>query len=115
MAMSAMAADLLAAGANPNDNESLYHSVEHASTECTSLLLDQGATISGTNAVHNAIGVGNIAAVRLFLKHGVSVDERIAAQRSMTLLQWAIECNADRELLELLISAGADLQPRWTD
>ncbi len=36
---------LLEAGANPDDGESLYHSVEHGSTECTRLLLEHGATV----------------------------------------------------------------------
>jgi hypothetical protein len=36
----ALALVLLEAGANPNDNESLYHSTEHADHECTKLLLE---------------------------------------------------------------------------
>jgi ankyrin repeat protein len=106
----ALAELLLASGANPDDNESLYHSVEHETTDCTALLLRQGATISGTNAVHHAVGLGNIAAIKVFFQYGADVNERIAAQRGMTLLHWAIECNQNRELLELLIQHGADLR-----
>jgi ankyrin repeat protein len=106
---------LLEAGANPDDNESLYHSVEHRNTECTELLLAQGATITGTNAVHHAIACSNIPALQLFLQHGVNIDERIAAQQDMTLLQWAIECNQPRDVLELLVSRGADLRAKSRD
>lgn len=106
----AIAQILLEAGAKPDDNESLYHSVEHEETSCTKLLLEYGALISGTNAVHNAVGLGNIDAVRMFLQHGADVNEPIRAQRMMTLLHWAIACNQDREMLELLITHGADLK-----
>jgi ankyrin repeat protein len=106
---------LLEAGANPDDNESLYHSVEHEATDCTALLLAHGATISGTNAVHNAVALGNIAALKLFLQHGAGVNERIGAQQGMTLLHWAIECDQDRDMLELLISHGADLRAKSRD
>ena len=111
----ALAKILLDAGANPNDNESLYHSVEHDHSDCTVLLLERGATISGTNAVHHAVGLGHMAALKLFLKHGADVNERIGAQQMMTLFQWAIECNQDRDMLELLIEQGADLHARSID
>ena len=111
----AIARLLLEAGATPDDNESLYHSVEHESTDCTALLLAHGATISGTNAVHNAVALGNTAALKLFLQHGADVNERIGAQQGMTLLHWAIECDQDRDLLELLISHGADLRATSRD
>jgi hypothetical protein len=41
---------LLAAGATPNDNESLYHSLETGDDHCLLLLLRAGAVITGTNA-----------------------------------------------------------------
>src|SRR5206468_1580814 len=40
---------LLEAGANPNDGESLYHSVE--SVDCTRVLLEHGARIEEHNAL----------------------------------------------------------------
>jgi ankyrin repeat protein len=106
---------LLEAGATPDDNESLYHSVEHESADCTALLLAHDATISGTNAVHNAVALGNTAALRLFLQHGADVNERIGTQQGMTLLHWAIDSDQDRDLLELLISHGADLRATSQD
>ncbi|MCA9150791.1 MAG: ankyrin repeat domain-containing protein [Planctomycetales bacterium] len=106
---------LLKAGATPNDNESLYHSVEHHSAACTELLLRYDAKISGTNAVHHALACDNIRALSLFLDHGVDINERIHAQQSMTLLQWAIECGQSREVLEMLIARGADLRATSRD
>src|SRR3954471_12339728 len=42
---------LLDRGANPNDGESLYHSMEAEDTACAELLLDRGATVRDTNAL----------------------------------------------------------------
>jgi hypothetical protein len=44
---------LLSAGADPNDDESLYHSLE--SFTCTRLLLENGARIGGTDALYRAL------------------------------------------------------------
>lgn len=106
---------LLDAGATPDDNESLYHSVEHEVPDCTALLLSYGATITGTNAVHHSVALGNVAALKLFLQQGGDANERLAPQRSLTLLHWAIDCNQGREVLELLIEHGADLRARSID
>jgi hypothetical protein len=43
---------LLDAGADPNDGESLYHSLENP--DCTRMLLLRGARVSGTNALRRA-------------------------------------------------------------
>jgi ankyrin repeat protein len=44
---------LLDAGADPNDGESLYHSLE--TSTCTRLLLEHGARIAGNNALYRAL------------------------------------------------------------
>lgn len=111
----ALARLLLDAGAKTDDNESLYHSAEHADTACTKLLLERGAAIADTNAMHNAIGAGNTDALRLMLEHGGDVNERIDAQQGMTLLHWAIQCEQNAETLQLLIDQGADLHARSND
>jgi hypothetical protein len=49
---------LLAAGANPDDNESLYHSTETPDHSCLRLLLEAGATVAGSNALPAAAGGG---------------------------------------------------------
>mgnify|MGYP006160032311 CR=1 FL=1 len=47
---------LLDAGASPNDGESLYHAL--GSLECTRLLLEAGARVPGTNALHRVLDLG---------------------------------------------------------
>ena len=42
---------LLDRGANPDDGESVYHSVEAEDTACLELLLERGATVRDTNAL----------------------------------------------------------------
>lgn len=101
---------LLEAGATPNDNESLYHSVEHADTACTELLLAQHATIAGTNAVPHAVTLGNLAALKLFLQYGADVNQSLGGQPGMTLLHLAIDNHHDHAMLELLMDHGADLK-----
>ena len=49
-----MTALLLEAGANPNDDESVYHATETADHACLRLLLDAGARVEGTNALAHA-------------------------------------------------------------
>lgn len=106
---------LLEAGATPDDNESLYHSVEHADTQCTELLLAHHARIEGTNAVPHAVTLGNLAAVKLFLQQGADVNQSLGGQPGMTLLHLAIENNQGREMLELLMDHGANLEAIGSD
>jgi len=51
---------LLNTGANPDDNESLYHSLESQDSTRTRLLLDAGARVVGTNAVGRALDCGKL-------------------------------------------------------
>ena len=62
-----MTALLLEAGANPNDNESLYHSVESKDVSCTRLLLAAGARVEGTNAVARSLDYDRPEALQLLL------------------------------------------------
>src|SRR5262249_31960642 len=64
---------LLDAGADPDDDESLYHSREGFT--CTHLLLEHGARIDGTNALYHALDFDNIAALELLLAHGADPNE----------------------------------------
>ena len=52
---------LLDAGADPDDGESLYHSLENLA--CTRLLLERGARIDGTNALYRSLDFDNAAAL----------------------------------------------------
>jgi hypothetical protein len=100
---------LLEAGADPNDGESLYHSLENPA--CTRLLLDHGARIEGTNALYRAMDLENAAPLELLLSHGGNANEP-ARNRPLTdwgsPLLWAIRRRRSRRHIEALLAAGAD-------
>lgn len=92
---------LLAAGARPDDNESLYHSVESADAACTQLLLDAGARVSGTNAIGRALDYDRIDRLMLLLRHGGDANER-------PWIHHAIERGRSLDNVRALLDAGAD-------
>ncbi|MBR0872315.1 ankyrin repeat domain-containing protein [Bradyrhizobium tropiciagri] len=104
---------LLEAGADPNDNESLYHSLEGSGT--TGVLLEHGARIAGTNAMYKVLDDENIAALELLLGHGGDPNEP-ARNAPLTdcgsPLMWAIRRRRSRTCIATLLDAGAD--PRIT-
>ena len=65
---------LLDAGADPNDGELLYHSLENPCA-CTRLLLEHGARVTGSNALYHVLDFDNVAALELLLKHGGDPNE----------------------------------------
>jgi hypothetical protein len=70
---------LLKAGADPNDGESLYHSLENP--DCTRLLLRYGARVAGTNALRRALDMPDPAALELLDRlcpraHGSRTSQR---------------------------------------
>ena len=74
---------LLDAGADPNDGESLYHSLE--SPECTRLLLERGARIAESNAIYRSIDLESDTALKLLLEHGGDPNE---PARNAPLSDW---------------------------
>lgn len=99
----AMTELLLAAGADPNDNESLYHSVESADSSCTRLLLNAGVRVSGTNAIGRVLDYDKLDDLRLMLEHGGNANER-------EWLHHAIMRGRSIEHVRVLIDAGADVR-----
>ena len=99
---------LLDAGADPNDGESLYHSLE--SPACTRLLLERGARIAGSNAIYRAIDLDDDTALKLLLEHGGDPNEP-ARNPPLTdwgsPLAWAIYRRRPRHA-KALLDAGAD-------
>src|SRR5437867_1427840 len=74
-----IAARLLERGADPDDDESLYHSVYHRDHACLRLLLAHGARVNGTNALPAATGAGDVEVVRLLVDAGGDPGRRPAA------------------------------------
>jgi Ankyrin repeats (3 copies) len=100
---------LLDAGADPNDGESLYHSLE--TFTCTRLLLENGARIAGSNAFYHALDFDNFAAVELLLQHGADPNEPQVNSPNTewgSPLLWAIKRRRSRRHVAALLEAGAD-------
>jgi ankyrin repeat protein len=97
----AMTTLLLGAGANPDDNESLYHSVETRDSTCTRLLLRAGARVTGTNALGRVLDFDKLDDLRLMLEHGGDANESpwvhhaILRGRSIDHVQTLLEAGAD--------------------
>jgi ankyrin repeat protein len=93
---------LLEAGANPDDNESLYHATEDPDPACLALLLEHGARTSDTNALAHALDEERLEHVRLLLEAGADPNERAN-------LAHAVRRGRGPEFVRLLAAHGADL------
>lgn len=96
---------LLDAGADPNDNESLYHAAESVDPTCVRLLLEAGARVTGTNALARALDFERPQTVRLMLAHGGDANEHGSVGN---LLTHAIRRRRSAEVVGALLDAGAD-------
>lgn len=105
---------LLDAGANPNDGESLYHSLE--TPACTRLLLDAGARVAGTNALYRVLDLDDLGTLQLLLAHGGDANEPLmGAPTSDSLLLWAIRRRRSVAHIETLLAAGIRPDARTRD
>lgn len=93
---------LLEAGADPDDNESLYHAAETADTTCLELLLRAGARTSGTNALAHALDYESLEPVRVLLDAGADPNEG-------ALVAHAVRRGRGPDAIELLAAHGADI------
>jgi ankyrin repeat protein len=93
---------LLEAGANPDDGESLYHSVEHRSADCLRLLLEYGAATQETHALAHSLDYEELEHVRLLLEAGADPNEG-------ALVAHAVRRGRHPDALRLLADHGADL------
>ncbi len=100
---------LLERGANPNDNESLYHSMESADLTCTRLLLEAGAKVDGTNAIGHALDYDRPEGLRLLLAHGGNAGFPGASDYPIF---HAIRRGRSIEHVQMLLDAGADRDAR---
>ncbi|RWM40100.1 hypothetical protein [Mesorhizobium sp.] len=101
---------LLASGANPNDGESLYHSLEKPA--CTRLLLAAGARVTGSNALYRVLDLDSPEALNLLLAAPDTDPNEPAGSRPTSdwgrPLLWAIRRRCSPAHIEALLAAGAD-------
>lgn len=100
---------LLAAGADPNDHESLYHATEADDPALVRLLLEAGARVTGSNALFRALDYERPETLRLLLAHGGDPNE--TGPGGCPLLH-AIRRRRSTGIIGILLDAGADPSAR---
>lgn len=105
-----MTRQLLAAGADGNDNESLYHSIEDPdpALPCTRALLEAGTRVEGSNALAKILDIDNLDGLKLLLRYARRGDPDLGR-----ILHWAIYRGRSIEHVRALLEAGAD--PKYLD
>ncbi|MCY1226662.1 Ankyrin repeats (3 copies) [compost metagenome] len=99
---------LLDAGADPNDGESLYHSLDQPA--CTKLLLEAGARVTGSNALYRVLDLDDVQTLRLLLAHGGDANEPPQGPPISdwgSPLLWALRRRRSPAHIEALLAAGA--------
>lgn len=104
---------LLEAGAEPNDNESLYHATEHHDLACMKLLLRHGAKPNGSNALKHMLDREDSEGLQLLLDAGADPNE--TNERGDTALHWAVWRGRSVSTITTLLDHGADLTARRKD
>jgi ankyrin repeat protein len=102
----AMVERLLAAGANPNDNESLYHATEQAERGLIEQLVAAGARWRGTNALFRQLDFDALPHLQQCLRLGADVNE--IGPGGLRPLQHALRRGRDLAHLRCLLEHGAD-------
>ncbi|MEL6977465.1 MAG: ankyrin repeat domain-containing protein [Pseudomonadota bacterium] len=110
----ALATWLLENGADPNDNESLYHATELPHREGVKLLIRHQVRIEGTNALPRALDFDDVDTARLLLEAGADPNEGAAPHPSgqpsyvIPALHQAARRRCSAEMARLLLAHGAD-------
>ena len=104
---------VLKAGANPNDNESLSHSTEHADLACLRLLLEYGASPAASNALHHMLDREDPEGLRLLLEAGA--DPNDINQQRETSLHWAVWRGRSARVVAALLDKSVALDARRND
>lgn len=105
---------LLEHGADPNDNESLYHATELGHHEGLKMLLEHGADPRGTNAMLRAMDFHDVEAVRMLLSAGALAEDFNGAEVGgekpwvVPALHQAARRMSPPEMVDLLLDTGAD-------
>jgi ankyrin repeat protein len=91
----------------------LMHATLYADSDLMRLLIDKGADVNASvasGATALLWGAGDVAKVRLLVKHGAKVDVRSELGRTPLLVASTYAGNA--QVVELLLSAGANANDR---
>lgn len=105
---------LLEHGANPDDNESLYHATELGHLDGLRLMLEFGATIPGTNALARMLDFNDPEGARLLLEAGADPNEGVrphpSGQPSYALcaLHHAARRRCSGAVAQILLDHGAE-------
>jgi ankyrin repeat protein len=103
---------LLDAGAEPNDNESLYHATEQADRGIVAALVAAGARWAGTNALFRQLDHDDLPGLQQALALGADPNE-LSPSIGQRPLQHAVLRGRALPFLQALHAAGAD--PAATD
>lgn len=103
---------LISAGAEVNDNESLYHSTESDDPDCLKVLLKHGANPANTNALKRALDFDRTEAVRLLLEHGADPNE---VTQNEDPVHHAIRRRRSAAFFELMHQHGARFDTKSRD
>lgn len=110
---------LLEQGANPDDNESLYHATELDHTDALSALIRHGANPAGTNALARAIDFRSFEKTKMLLEAGADPDEAALDHPSgqpvetVPALHQAARRWCPAEIAQLLLDHGANATRVW--
>ena len=110
---------LLEKGANPDDDESLYHATELDDLNGLKLLMEFGVSTRGTNALPRALDFNDPERVRFLLDYGADPNETVAghpsgqAVDSIPALHQAARRFCSAEIGGLLLNYGADPSLIW--
>lgn len=110
---------LLQAGADPDDNESLYHAAEQQDTACLALLLGAGAAITGTNALFRKLDFEDPTGLQLFFDHGADPNDPVyradGPQPGTNALFHAIRRGRSATVIGMLLDNDVDTSRRGAD
>lgn len=101
---------LLQAGADPNDQESLYHATEQKDRRIVAALVQAGARWQGTNALLRQLDHDSVDDLRQVLTLGADVNE--AGPGGTRPLHHAITRGRSLACVRLLVEHGADAAAR---
>ncbi|WP_085905358.1 ankyrin repeat domain-containing protein [Kiloniella majae] len=110
---------LLKQGANPDDNESLYHATELGHHQGLELLVKYKANPKGTNALPRALDFKDLTAAQLLLDHGADPNEVTKEHPSeypvdtIPALHQAARRQCGSDIAKLLLKYGADANYVW--